>query len=130
MIVECVNSMTIDLTWLCLPIGLIGFLGVITILITLSVRSRLRYAKRIQDAQARGAFADLNMPQHKSRFRRLAITALIGIFGMILSFAILVLPWAGKTRTFSGVMIVVALIFGIICSIAGLLMQREIDRRL
>lgn len=78
----------------------------------------------------RGAFADLNMPENKSRFRRLAVDALIGMFGMILSIVILVLQWAGTVNTSFGVIVVVALIFGIIRSVAGLLMRREIDRRL
>ena len=126
--------MTIDLSQLGLLIFVsvcfVAFIGVVSVLMTFSIRSRLKYAKRIQDAQARGAFADLNMPQNKSRFRRLATNALIGIFGMILSVAILVIPWVGKTSTFSEVVIVIAILFGILCSVAGVLMQREIDRRL
>ncbi len=122
--------MTINLTWLCIPVCLVGFLGIFITLITFSVRSRLRYAERIRAAQARGAFADLNRPENESRFRRLAFMALVGILGMVLSIAILFLPWTGKTSMALGIITVVALIFGIIGSVAGLLMQREIDRRL
>jgi hypothetical protein len=118
--------MIINLTWLIIPIFLIGFI----ILITFGIRSRLRYTKRIQDAQARGAFTDMNMLEYKSRFRRLAIVALIGIFGLILSMAFMLLPWAGKNDASLRIVAGAALIFAIICTVAGLLMRREVDRRL
>jgi hypothetical protein len=118
--------MTFNLTWLIIPIFLIGFI----ILIAFGVRSRLRYAQRIRDAQARGAFADMNLPIYKSRFRHLAILGLIGIFGLMLSMAFILLPWVDKNDTSLRMVAGAALVFAIICTVAGLLMRREIDRRL
>ena len=117
------ETTTIDLSWLCIVIPI----GIIVVVAILGTRSRLWYASRIRDAQARGAFADMNLPENKVRFRRLAALALIGLLGMILSIASLVLQ---QTNTFSGVMVAVAFVFGAIASIAGFLMQREINRRL
>ena len=121
------ETTTINLSWLCIVIPI----GIIVVVAILGTRSRLRYASRIREAQARGAFADMNTPENKSRFRRLAMIALIGLLGMIVSIAILVLQQASKAHSFYGITFVaVAIIFGIIASIAGFLMQREISRRL
>jgi hypothetical protein len=119
-------TMTIDLSWLCIVIPI----GIIVVVAILGTRSRWRYARRIQEAQARGAFADMNTYENKSRFRRLAVMALVGLLGMILSIAILVLQQASKAPSFVGITIASAILFGIIASIAGFLMQREINRRL
>jgi hypothetical protein len=116
----------IDLSWLCIVIPV----GIVIVTAVLGTRSRLRYARRIRESQSRGAFADLNTPENKSRFRRLAALALTGLMGMILSIAILVLLQARQANSFYGVMVVVVAIFGTITAIAGFLMQREIDRRL
>jgi hypothetical protein len=94
----------------------------------LGTRSRLRYARRIFDAQTKGAFTDMNSPEAKSRSRRLAFLALIGTVGTIISFVILVIPrlnWIPVPIVFTAFCV-----FGIIAAIAGFLMQREIDRRL
>lgn len=113
-------------TVLCLSIPL----GILVVAAVLGTRSKLRYAKRIQDAQARGAFADMNAPEYKSRFRLLALFALIGVLGMTLSIAILFVQLTTKFANLYGITLAVALIFGIIGAGAGLLMQREINRRL
>jgi hypothetical protein len=115
-----------DLSWLCI---LITF-GIAVVVIILGTRSRMRYARRIREAQDRGAFADINMPENKSRVRRLAALALIGLLGMILSIIILALQIANQANPFTGIMIALAIIFGSIALIAGFLLQREIDRRL
>ena len=120
------ETTTLDLSWLCLVIPI----GIIVLAAILGTRSRLRYARRIREAQARGVFADMNTPENKSRFRRLAALALMGLLGMILSIAILVLQQASRDPSFAGITIAAAILFGIIASIAGFLMQREIDRRL
>jgi hypothetical protein len=120
------EPITIDLSWLCIVIPI----GVIVVAAILGTRSRLRYANRIREAQARGAFADLNTPENKARFRRLAVFALIGLLGMMLSIVLLVLLLPSKFASFYGIAIALALIFGVISSIAGFLMQREINRRL
>jgi hypothetical protein len=72
----------------------------------------------------------MNAPENRSRFRRLAIFALIGSLGMAFSIAILVLQMVNKFSNFYWVTIVVALIFGGIGAGAGLLMQKEINRGL
>ena len=120
------ETTTIDLSWLCLVFGAVIFVG----MAVLGTRSRLRYARRLREAQSRGAFADMNTPENKSRVRRLAVLALIGLLGGILSIAILVLQQASRDPRFAGITIVAAILFGIIAAIAGFLMQREIDRRL
>ena len=114
------------LTILCLSIPA----GILIIAAVLGTRSRLRYADRIREAQAKGAFADMSTPKNKSRFRRLAIFALIGVLGMALSIAVLFIQIATKFSDLYGITIVIALIFAVIGAVAGLLMQREINRRL
>lgn len=114
-----------DLSWLCL----VAVMAVMLPVIYYGIRSRLRYAQRIREAQARGALEDMNTPETKSRFRRLAVLSLFGSLGMILSIAIffiqrrngIVLPCTT---------IAVMFIFGIIATIGGYLMKREVDRRL
>jgi hypothetical protein len=118
--------LSILFTLLCLSIPF----GILVVAAVLGTRSKLRYAKRIQDAQARGAFADMNAPEYKSRFRLLALFALIGVLGMTLSIAILFVQLITKFTNLYGITLAVALVFGIIGAGAGLLMQREINRRL
>jgi len=85
----------------------------------------------ILGAWSRLRHAGLNTPENKSRFRLLAAIALIGLLGMIVAIAILVFLQARKAAHYSGIpLIIVAIIFGIVASIAGFLIQREIDRRL
>jgi hypothetical protein len=120
------ETSTTDLSWLCIVI----IFGITAVVIILGTRSRLRYAHRIRDAQARGAFADMNTSENKSRVRRLAALALIGSLGMISSIISLVLLRGNQPGTFSGVLVAGVIIFGIIASIAGFLIQREIDRRI
>jgi len=117
---------TIDLSWLCVVIPV----GILIVAAIFGTRYKLRYANRIRDAQARGAFADLNKPEIKARIRLLAFLALIGFAGMFLSFVLLIVQQVSQFTTFSGITIIVAIVFGLIGSIAGFLMQREVDRRL
>jgi hypothetical protein len=114
------------LTVLCISIPI----GVVVVAAILGTRSRLRYAARIRDAQARGVFADMNTPENKARFRILAIFALVGLLGMFLSMAILVMQLRSRFAGLYEVTIAVAILFGIVAAIAGSLMQREINRRL
>ena len=93
-------------------------------------RARRKYANRLQEALARDAFADMNTPENKFRFRRLAVFALIGLLGMISSLAVLVLQLGSKFANFYGITGIVALIFVVITFISGFLIQREINRRL
>ena len=115
-----------DLTWLCFVALIVIMLPVIYYGIT----SRLKYAKQIFDAQGKSAFSDFNTPKVKSRFRRLAAFALIGILGMISSFLVLVILLANGSNAYLGVVISIVVLFGVIGATAGLLMQREITRRL
>ena len=116
----------IFLTVLCVSIPI----GILVLAAVLGTRSKLKYADRIREAQARGAFADMRTPEYKSRFRLLALFALIGVLGMILSIAILFVQLTTKFANLYGITLAVALIFGTIGASAGLLMQREINRRL
>ncbi len=114
-----------DLSWLCfVPLMLI-----MIPVIYYGTRSRLRYARRIREAQARGAFVDMNTPENGSRLRRLAFLALIGSLGMIITILMVMQPWVRLPIPF-GVFITAFLAFGILASVAGFLMKREIDRRL
>jgi hypothetical protein len=114
------------LTVLCISIPV----GIIVVAAVLGTRSRLKYADRIREAQARGAFAEMNTPENKSRFRRLAGSALVSMLGMILSIAILVIQLQTKFAGYYGITVAVAILFGVVAAIAGSLMQREITRRL
>ena len=114
-----------DLTWLCF----IALFLIMIPVIYFGTRSRLQYARRIREAQARDAFADMNTPANKSRFRRLALLALIGALGMVFSIVMLFQPWI-RLPVPTGVIIATFVVFGILASVGGLLMQREIDRRL
>jgi hypothetical protein len=114
------------LTVLCISVPV----GILVIAAIFGIRARTRYANRIREALARGAFADMNTPEIKSRFRRLATFALVGMFGMILSIAILTLQLRSRFTDFYGVTAAIAIIFGILVATAGSLMQREINRRL
>lgn len=120
------ETKTIDLSWLCLVIPIV----IILIASILGTRSRLRYAKRIVDAQNRGAFDDMNTPEQKTRFRWLALIALIGVVGAICSLLTLILQRFGVISIPTGIIFVSMGVFGTLGAIAGYLMQREIDRRL
>ena len=120
------NMLDLLLTVLCISIPV----GILVVAAILGTRSRLKYANRIREAQARGAFADMNKAENKARFRRLALFALIGLLGMVLSIAILVVQLRSKFADFYGITVAIALLFGVTASIAGFLMQREINRRL
>ena len=104
--------------------------GILVLAAILGTRSRLRYANRIRAAQARGAFSNMNTPQIRSRFRRLAIFALTGVLGMIFSLVILVVQLKSQFADYYGITLGVALLFAVMGCTAGLLIQREIDRRL
>ena len=117
---------TIDLSWLCIVIPVV----VVIVAAVLGTRSRFRYARRIREAQAGGAFADMNTAEAKSRFRLLAILALIGLAGVALSVVIMLGLSLGRIHIPVGVIIGATFLFGIIAAVAGFLMQREIDRRL
>lgn len=120
------ESNTIDLTWLCF-ITLIVIIGLVAVL---STRSRLKYAKRIMDAQRKGAFKDMDNPNQRSRFRWLALIALIGLIGTMCSLTGLILLKFAMLQIPAGVILVLFAVFGTISVIGGFLMHREIDRRL
>ena len=117
---------TIDLSWLCIVIPA----GIIIIAAIFGTRSRLRYVRQIREAQVRGAFDDMNMPKQKPRFRLLALTALLGVTGMMGSVAILILQSLGLIIIPVEIVFVSLGVFGVLGTMAGYLMQREIDRRL
>jgi len=109
---------TIDLSWLCLVIPM----GIILIVAIFGTRSRLRYAKRIREAQNRGAFDDMNTPKQKTRFRWLALMALIGVIGAMGSLAILILQRFGIILIPMGIVLASLGLFGVLGAIAGYLM--------
>ncbi len=126
--------MTIDLSWLtipiCLAVCLPVYVAIVAILITFSMRSRIKYAKRIKDAHARGAFDDMSSPEHQRRNRWLAFTALVGLLGAMASVGMLLLKLSNVVVLPIEVIFIAFGIFGSLSAIAGILMQREIDRRL
>jgi hypothetical protein len=81
-------------------------------------------------AQSRGAFSDMNTPPQKRKLRSLAIVGLIGTFGTFGSLGLLFLNLAGVIVLHPGVILIPFGIFGLMLAIAGILKQREIDRRL
>ncbi len=133
-VAECVNPMTIDLSWLtiplCLTVCLPIYVAIVAILITSSMRTRVKYAKRIRDAQARGAFDDLSSPGQKPRNLWLALTALVGLLGVMASVGMLFLQLSNVVVLPIEVIFIAFGVFGSLSAIAGILMQREIDRRL
>jgi hypothetical protein len=88
------------------------------------------YAKRISSAQASGAFKDMNSPEVKSKFRRLALMALIGTSGVSISLAILIFQRLAWINIPFIVIVVLGGIFGLIGAVAGLLIQKEINQKL
>ena len=120
------ETRTIDLSWLCLVIPM----GIILIAAVFGTHSRLKDAKRIMDAQNRGAFDDMNTPKQKGRFRWLALMALIGVIGAMGSLAIIILQRFDIILIPVGIVFASLGVFGVLGAIAGYLMQREINRRL
>lgn len=119
--------MPINITWLCIVIPI----AIIVVVAILGAWSKLQNARRIRGDQAGGVLAGLNTPEKKARFRLLAAIALIGLLGMIVSIVMVKFLQARNADHYFGIpLIAVAIIFGIIASIAGFLLQREIDRRL
>jgi divalent metal cation (Fe/Co/Zn/Cd) transporter len=124
--------MTINLSQLFLPIFFaicfVAFVGIVIILMTFSVRSRLKYAKRIKDAQARGAFDDMNTPSRRNLW--LASIALVGLLGVVATLGMFFLQLLHVVALPVEVLFIAFGVFGSMIAIAGTLMQREIDRRL
>jgi len=120
------NIVEILLSVICISIPI----GILIVAAVFGTRSRMKYANQIREAQARGAFKDMNMPEHKSRTRHFTLIALIGLSGMVLSIAIVIFQQVSGFTNFSGFTAIVALLFGILSSVGGYLMKREIDRRL
>jgi len=71
----------------------------------------------------------MNTPENKSRFRRFAWLAFIGTLGIGLSIFMLLQPWI-RLPVPIGAIAAVFIVFGIMSAVGGLLMQREINRRL
>jgi len=103
--------------------------GILVVAAVLGTRSRLRYVRRIREAQNRGAFADLNTPENKFRLRRLVVIGLVAVLGMVLSTAVLIVQMATRFSNQYVIIVSAMLIFGVIGTIAGFLIQREINRR-
>lgn len=82
------------------------------------------------EAQATGAFDEMNTPKQEIRFRWLALTALVGIIGAMGSLAILILQQFGIILIPVRIVFASLSVFGVLIAIAGYLMQREINRRL
>jgi len=120
------KTYTLDLSFLCcLVIPVI----IIFVVAAYGARSKLRYGRRIRDAWARGAFADMNLPENKKRVRHYLLLIFIGWFGIGLTVFMLLQPWIRLPVPFAAV-VAVFIVFGIMPAAGGLLMQREINRRL
>jgi len=105
-------------------------MGIILIAAVFGTHSRLKDAKRIMDAQNRGAFDDMNTLKQKGRFGWLALMALIGVIGAMGSLAIIILQRFDIILIPVGIVFAFLGVFGVLGAIAGYLMQREINRRL
>ena len=108
---------------------LLAFIGVFAAIAIVSTQAKQRSANRILKAQAEGAFADLETPKNKLRFRFLAGIALFGVSGMTCSITTFVIDMATRFANRDWAPLLVALIFGSIGAVAGFLMQREINHR-
>ena len=117
-------------SWLGVALCLALYIAVMSVFAYFGIRSRQRYVQRIQAAQARGAFNDFRTSQVGSRFRRLAIMALVCILGSISSLVVLALSVFGVTLISPQIALVILGGFILLGIIAGLLMQREVTRRL
>lgn len=105
----------IDLSWFCFVVPL----GIVLIVAVFGARSRFRYAKRIREAQKRGAFEDMNTPKQKNRFRWGALAALIGVVGVMSSLVALVLQRLGVIPLSIGIVFMSLGLFGTRAVIAG-----------
>ena len=116
---------TINASWLCFVIPL----GLFLLVMYFGIRSRLRYYKRLSEARSRGVFEDMGEGP-KRKFRSLSIIALVGLIGIACSFGLFLLT---SLRTISISFMFIIVLFGIsglMSATAGLLMQREINRKL
>jgi ABC-type Fe3+ transport system permease subunit len=116
---------------------LLMYIAIFAVIAIVTTQAKQRSARRIMQAQARGAFADLETPKNRARFRILAGVALFGVLGFTCSIGVLALQsftyYLNVRTEFSNlywVTIGVGLIFGSIGAVAGFLMEREINRRL
>ena len=119
--------MIVDSLWTAICLTASSVLILLAFLVT---RSKIRSINRFHQAQTKGVFSELNKPEYKSRTRQFALIALIGLSGMVLSIAIVIFQQVSGFTNFSGFTVIVALLFGILSSVGGYLMKREIDRRL
>jgi hypothetical protein len=124
--------MAINLSPLLLPIFFAvcfaAYVGIVIALMTFSMRAKLKDVKRIQDAQARGAFDDLNT--HKLRHVWLPIAALVGVLGVAVTIGMLFLKLLQVIDLPVEIILLAFGVFGTMGAIAGTLMYQEIDRRL
>lgn len=104
-------------------------LGMMVLGVMLSVQYNIRYAKRIREARARGAFSDMNTPKVKSQFRRLTTLALFGCIGFFSSIVVVAIQQSLHIVP-STVRLPVSMVFVIVAILGGYLYKREIDRRL
>jgi hypothetical protein len=118
------------LSGLCTGLFLVLFLALIAAAVYLRIRANSRWLKRYHAAKARGALNDINSPKMTVRFRLLAILALIGLLGSFSSLGLFGLKLYKGLSISPQVTIVSFAVFALLGSIAGLLMQREINRRL
>ncbi len=118
---------TIDLTWLCFPLLCIM---PILVLAYFRVQANRTFMTQYRAARARGAFDDLGSPETRRKLRWLSLTALLGIVLMIAGFALVVLTEYHVIAVPPVPMLISAFGSGLVGAVTGLLMQREIVRRL
>jgi hypothetical protein len=106
--------------------------SILILLAVLVTRSKINSINEFRQAQAKakGTLAKSNTPECKSKIRLLAIIALVCILGMVLSVTILFLQIMTNFTYLYKLTISVAIVFFTVGTSAGLLMQREINRRL
>ncbi len=123
-------TVNINLSWICCPLAFLLIMAPVAIF---STRRRLRHAGRIRAAMARGAFDDMKRPEVKSKMRWLGLAALVGVTGFLLLSAMGILYAYGLIaipRALGMALFIVAAICALIGAAAGVLMQREIQKRL
>lgn len=124
------TTTTINLSWFCAPLFVAGLLAIMITAAIFQHRAALNYGKRIAAAQRRGAFADMQTPEYKSRYRWLGLIAFLGTFGAIASLGMIIIRQLGLAMIPPEIDLLAFGILGTIGATAGILMKREIDRRL
>lgn len=130
-------TLSFDLSWFCIPIFIIAYVGIIIFLARRKFRWSARDYQRFLDARSKGAFDNLSQPQMKTKIRLLALISLIGGLAMmaftllLILLALRIVPVQGSSRLILiGVFIILGVLAAVLLPISGILLRDEFNRRL